>query len=504
MHLLTLNHKQYLPVLLLLLFTIPIYAQNPINSEEKQLQDASSFCDSLDINLLIPTFLGNSERNYYGNTAPDALDIVWEFYLGKGITVISRRIGEKEWEGAGWTGQPLLVEEAGRKYLIQGSFDHNLYKLDAETAKVIWKYQFDDVIKGTGTIWNNCKTGDLNEAYVILQGSRLGVGKFLDYNYIPSYRAISLITGEELWRHNVKWTDSYSRDVDASALIINDTAYIGLENSLFTVFDPDPRAAAMKDGMFQPHIYQQRLLYEKKDVLPHKHNVVTEASPCLLNNRIYIASGSGHIWGYNLLTRELDWDFFIGSDIDGTPVVTSDSCIIVPIEKQYIKGQGGAIKLDPARDPQSAVNWYFPVGDHKFSSWEGGIIGSPTVNDTYAGDSLPCMAAFSAIDGYLYVVKHKITVKDSVVLGPDSMTVYNTPELVFKYRIGSSISTPIFVENKIIAAGYDGIFLFSYSNESGFKLLDRFTAPFEASPIAYNKRIYIASRNGYLYCFGDK
>ncbi|NOQ24859.1 MAG: hypothetical protein GQ564_05800 [Bacteroidales bacterium] len=45
------------------------------------------------------------------------------------------------------------------------------------------------------------------------------------------------------------------------------------------------------------------------DVYKHRNNVVTESSPSLLNNKIYVASGAGHIWGYNLKTRELDWDF---------------------------------------------------------------------------------------------------------------------------------------------------------------------------------------------------
>jgi len=112
-----------------------------------------------------------------------------------------------------------------------------------------------------------------------------------------------------MWRLDVKWTDSYSRDADGSPLIINDTVYTGLENSLFTVLNPDPDSAVMKDNMLQPYIIQERLLYRKEDVLDHKNNIVTESSPCRLGNHIYISSGSGHVWGYNLKSRELDWDF---------------------------------------------------------------------------------------------------------------------------------------------------------------------------------------------------
>jgi hypothetical protein len=56
------------------------------------------------IELINKTFLGNWQRNYYGNYAPEKLDILWKHYLGKGITVISTKIGEREWAGSGWTG----------------------------------------------------------------------------------------------------------------------------------------------------------------------------------------------------------------------------------------------------------------------------------------------------------------------------------------------------------------------------------------------------------------
>ena len=72
------------------------------------------------VEVIIPSFLGGKGRNYYGNEAPDRLDLLWKFNLGKGKTVISKKIGEKEWAGSGWTGQPLLVRENERLYIIQG------------------------------------------------------------------------------------------------------------------------------------------------------------------------------------------------------------------------------------------------------------------------------------------------------------------------------------------------------------------------------------------------
>jgi outer membrane protein assembly factor BamB len=420
------------------------------------------------------------------------------------MTVISRKIGEKIWAGAGWTGQPLVIEEDGRLFLIQGAYDHNLKKISADSGKLVWQYKFDDVVKGTGTIWENPNDENPATKYLILQGSRLGVGNYLDTRHIPSFRAINYMTGEEVWRLDVKWTDSYSRDADGSPLIINDTVYAGLENSLFTVLDPDPGKAALKDGMLQPYIIQERRLYKQEDVSAHKNNVVTESSPCRLGNYIYISSGSGHVWGYNLESRELDWDFKTASDMDGSVVVTSDSCLLVTVEKQYIPGHGGAFKLDPSKDPDNCVIWYYPVADSTVSSWEGGIIGSAGISDSYPADSVIPYAAFIGVDGYLCVVSHQETEPGKMVLGPDSLKLYPCPKLVYKKYIGPSISTPVFIGDKLIAAGYAGIWLFQFDKEGNFALIDRFLTTFESTPVAWNRKIYIASRDGYLYCFGSE
>jgi len=334
-------------------FLVSVNAQTDITANSKN------------IDLLIPTFLGNWQRNYYGNEAPDKLNILWRTYLGKGKTVISKKIGEKEWAGTGWTGQPLIIREDSDLFLILGCYDHKLKKINAQSGKIIWQYMFDDVIKGTATIWENTGARNKEEKFVILQGSRRGLEKDLYSKIVPSYRGISYDTGKELWRMNISHTASYSRDVDGSAVVLNDTAFIGLENGLFTVFSPDPKLVYKNS----PAIYQQIKLYNKNDIRRHGGNLVTESSPAKLNDHLYITSGSGHVYGYNLKSRQIDWDFYIGSDIDGSPVVTSDGCLIVTVEKQYIPGQGGVFKLDPARKPDEAVVWYFPTENDSLLSW---------------------------------------------------------------------------------------------------------------------------------------
>ncbi len=464
-----------------------------------------SFGKFIDIDVKIGTFLGDFSRNYYGNEAPSKLDILWKKHLGSGFTFVPHKGGKTKWSGCGWTGQPLLVMEDGKYYLIQGCYDHKLKKIEANTGKTIWEYEYDDVLKGTGTIWSNKYARNFGKSLIILQGSRKGSKNSFSSRVIPSFRAVSYFYGIEYWRLNVKRTVSYSRDVDASAVVLGDTAYIGLENAFFTVFDPNPDSTVKKDGIEQPKIHQEINLYNNKDIASHRGNLVIESSPCLLNGRIYITAGSGHVYGYNLKTKKNDWDFYIGSDIDGSPVATEDSCILVTVEKQYIKGKGGVFKLDPSKSESEAVVWYFPTGNAKLAEWEGGVIGSAAVNDRTKPENHPFLAAFMGIDGYLYVVNHKeIDDKKGKVYGPSRKRFYPTPKLVFKKRIGGSISTPIIVGDRLIAAGYGGIHLFEFDEKGNFKLLDKkYPGIFEATPIAWDGKIYVGSRNGYLYCFGE-
>jgi outer membrane protein assembly factor BamB len=458
----------------------------------------------LPFEIINGTFLGNESHTSYGKNPPVKLDQLWSVQLGTGTTMI----GKTEWKfsGAGWTGQPLLVREDSSLFLIQGAYDHTLRKLNARTGKVVWRYHFDDVLKATGTIWYDESADSLNRL-IVMQGSRQGVDKSFWARVIPSYRAVSYYTGKELWRLNSVLTPSYSRDVDGSAIRVGDTAYLPLENGLLAIFDPQPRHAALADGILQPHLFNSVPLFAKTDAWQHRGNIVAESSPVILGGRIFVTAGSGHIYGYNIGKNVIDWDFFTGSDIDGSPVVTNDSCLIVTIEKQYIRGKGGVFKLDPSKSPKEAAVWYFPTGDKNFTDWLGGVIGSATVNDRCRrSDRDPYCAVFAAIDGNMYIVNHRKTVPNVLVRGPDSVTKYPTPELLYKNHVGPSISTPLFEEGGVVfCASYTGLYRFAF--DDSMHCTDRQFANIgciEATPAIYEHKVWVASRSGLLYCLGDK
>jgi hypothetical protein len=177
---------------------------------------------------------------------------------------------------------------------------------------------------------------------------------------------------------------------------------------------------------------------------------------------------------------------------------------MVTIEKQYINGKGGVLKLNPKKTAKDALEWFFPTNDTLYNGWLGGIIGSASINDSYIQpiDSIPHLCVFTGLDGYVYVIHHDSILSDSLILSFDSTTLVSPPKMVFKKEIGPSISTPIIIRNRILACSYEGIFLFEFDKKLNFKLLDSKPYMVESTPVCYKGKIYIASRNGYLYCLG--
>lgn len=453
------------------------------------------------IEIFMSTFLGNSTRNFYGDSIPSSLDVLWKFEIGGGETNPTGKEIEI-WRGAGWTGEPLIVKENGKPFLIQGCYDHTLKKMNAITGELIWSYSYDDVLKGTGTIWIDPHPDDPLNRILILQGARIGLNNNLRTDTIPSYRAISYFTGKEVWRLNVKKGPSFSRDVDGSALIINDTVYIGLENGFFSIFTPGTKdLLPVRDKKFKPLLHEFPM-FEAQDKIHHGGELVIEASPCRIGDHVYVTTGSGHLYGFSLKTMSIDWDLFLGCDMNGSPVVTSDSCLIITLEKQFIAGRGGAMKVDPRKSPAQSIVWYFPTEDREFASWKGGIVGSASVNDYYKNEFDRSLACISALDGNLYLLDHKKLNDTLKVKGPDNKTEYNTPVLLSAQKIGPTISTPIFVNGKVCAAGYAGIHIFEIIEGYQLNPVASFKGIFEATPTAYNGMIFIASKGGYLYCFG--
>jgi outer membrane protein assembly factor BamB len=470
-----------------------------------------------EIELLIPTFLGNDQRRFYGRGTPKGLNLLDKFELGSGRTFLGRK--SSVWSGAGWTGQPTITRDRDKKYLVIGAYDHYLHKIDLATNKQVWRYEFDDVIKGSSTIYID-ETAPPENRIVILQGSRSSKGGTI----APSFRAISFRTGEALWTLDIRRTPSYSRDNDSSPLYLGKGVIFNAgENAIGYFLNSSTKTAEKRQGILQPKILDEVQLYDPADIKKHGGNLVAESSPSRLGNLLFYAAGSGHIYAINLDERKIVWEFFTGSDLDGSVVISQSGKLFCAIEKQYIPGNGGVIKLNPQKPSNDSVEWFLPTGNRRFADWEGGVIGSVALNDEYNSAGFPAIFATHAIDGNLYIGSQDVTTGEKVDV-PWRKQSYDQPLILFKEAIGASISTPIFTDgNKLISAGYNGVYLFNLHWENAkrgaknalknakgeyYRLVVEEAArfkpglSFESTPIIWDGIVRICARDGWLYTLG--
>lgn len=475
-----------------------------------------------DTELLIPTYLGNPQRRFYGRGLPQRLQSIHRFELGSGLSVVGSTADT--WSGAGWTGQPTIVRDRGQVYLTIGAYDHSLRKLDLETMQVVWRYEFDDILKGSASIYLD-ETAEDENRIVILQGSRYGVGNVLvSSDPIPSFRAISFRTGRELWRLNIRLTDSYSRDNDSSAIALGNGELFNVgENAIGYFLNASAARTTQSQGLTQPQILQELKLYEDADIAKYRGNLVAEASPALFNDRLYVASGGGRIYGIDIASRRIVWRFHAGGDLNGSIAISRDGKLFATVDREKVPGLGGAFKLDPTRPDPDCVDWFMPTLDRGFGDWEGGITASVALNDEYRSAETPPLFATSSVDGNLYIGSQTET--NGTAFGPLNDRRYPTPKILATYPIGASISTPIFTDgNRLIAAGYGGLHLFqivfdvanndAIANETtaigssgtryrlALELIDHVTGSFESTPIVWDGKVYICSRDGWLHTFG--
>ena len=112
------------------------------------------------------------------------------------------------------------------------------------------------------------------------------------------------------------------------------------------------------------------------------------------------------------------------------------------------------------------------------------------------------MAAISAIDGFLYLVEHD-QLDTSMTWGPNLKHQFPMPKFIASRWIGQSISTPLMIDRSIIAASYSGVSLFKFNSKGKlYRVERRYIGGIESTPFVFDKRIYVGSRDGYLYCLG--
>lgn len=273
------------------------------------------------------TFRGNHFRNAPAWGSADIrekkLEIVWTHDIGS--------VGGHNswWPGAGWTGQPLLVnwpeetrrimglfEEAKAKNLVEviyPVFDGNIYFLDLETgARTRDPIRVGFSFKGTASVDPR--------GYPLLyagQGLREANGRTGDFYF----HIFDLIRNERIYgipgiepQSFRTWWGAF----DSSPLINwqTDTLFEGGENGLFykvklnTAFDPAAGTVSIDPDVV-------KLRYRT----PVNNEFGIESSAVAYRNLGYFADNDGAIVCIDLTTLEPIWAFNAGDDSDATMVL---------------------------------------------------------------------------------------------------------------------------------------------------------------------------------------
>jgi len=443
------------------------------------------------------------------------------------------------WAGTGWTGQPVVAEREGGTQVMFGAYDRAVHFLDADTgSRVLPDLPTGDLIKGSVSL-------DPDGYPLLYTGSRDNFFRVV---------ALDREAPAVLWKLNAASVPKpvWNNDWDSSAAVVGDYLFEGGENSYFFIiklnrgFDADGKVTVAPRVVLALPGYSDTLFAAIGD-----RTVSIESSPAVdldpvRGDRVYFSNSGGRIVGLDIsalglsaagygpagqapgtwehgvavpaagaasagtsagtasaaaargavrpvpelpaLSQDAEFpivfDFWTGDDVDASIVIDYDGMLYVAAELERMlpraKQVGQLMKLDPCRSGDPVV---WSVADPARGE-KGGIWATPALY----GDMI-------------YVPTHT-----GRLLGVDKKTGRIVWEKPFTYHAWGSAAV---VDFTLIVGDTDGwIHAYDVSDPTLdppelWKVQVPGGGAVESTPAVWRGRIYVGSRNGYFYCFGD-
>jgi outer membrane protein assembly factor BamB len=455
----------------------------PAASKPASRQQGATFADAAQVaqpwgtavrGLL--TFRGNPTRSFYGTgPIPTSVGVLWR-YPNRPMCGQSSEYGEiRIWCGTGWTGQPAVFERDGRTWLVFGAYDYGIHFVDAATGLDIGPpVMTGDIAKGTVTV-------DPDGYPLVYAGSR--------DNYLRVI-AIDRPTPEVLWSLDAhatgerKWND----DWDAAPLVLNDFLIEGGENSrmhavrLNRSYGADGKVTVAPELAWSTQAWDAELLAALPD-----QRVSLESSVMVLGDIAYVASSGGLVQGWDLSelrvgdgTPDRVFRYWTGDDTDATIVADDAGYLYVGVEVDRATSRGREVgqllKLDPRATGDPLV-WSVDVNRGPDSgTWSTPAIYQNTV-------------IWATKPGVLYGIDR--------ATGVTLWTLRATPPVV---------SSPVVVDGILIQADGGGNVrawnLGDGQSTPTVRWVVKLPANVESTPAVWNGRLYVGSRDGYMYSIG--
>lgn len=387
----------------------------------------------------------------------------------------------KLWCGTGWTGQPAVRElSGGTTEVVVGAFDGAVHFLDAASGRPTRPlFRTGDMIKGSVTL-------DPDGFPLLYTGSRDG-----------NFHVATLDRGAptRLWTLPASSRRIWNDDFDGNASVVDDVLYLGGEDGFFYAVKlnrahrPDGKVTIDPEVLVELRGWTDELVRRVGD-----NNVSIESSVAVDGDRAYFTNSAGRVVGLDISDAEdgeveVVLDFWVGADVDASPVVDGEGMLYVAAELERdlprAREVGQILKLDPAR-PGDPVVWSVDVPPRPppgVARDHGGVWATPALHD-----------------GVLYVTTHP-----GDLLAIDAAT----GRVTYREDVGHhEWSSPVVVDQTLVVAlcQRGGLRAYDLADprqpRRSWELALPSGACIESTPAVWEGGIYVGARDGFIYGIG--
>jgi len=234
--------------------------------------------------------------------------------------------------------------------LYIGSYDHNLYALEAENGKFIWKYAANGGIvskpaihdnklyfgstdqyvhaiscRGGKKVWVQSTEGAIYSSPTIAEG-HLFIGSDDEHLHV-----LNILAGREAWSVNL------GSRVRSSPIVAADSVFIGSENGEIQCYDFSGnirwRTAAKRAVTASPHFYDHVIYITSLDgilyaidaksgwvIWRYRMESGSISTPTTNENHIYVGSTDNSLYCINIKSANKVWSFATDNQVNSSPV----------------------------------------------------------------------------------------------------------------------------------------------------------------------------------------
>ncbi|MCS7285912.1 MAG: serine/threonine-protein kinase [Anaerolineae bacterium] len=254
---------------------------------------------------------------------------------------------------------------AGAVYI--GSYDYNLYALDATTGKMLWKYPTKGGVVSTPFLWRR----------MVFFGSEDG-----------NLYALDLSSGRTLW------VFSTAGKVRSSPKVYGELVFFGSDDGNFYAVEATSgrlkwfftTGAAIRSS---PALFQDRIIFGSDDGFIYALKVAdgypiwrhycgrrVVSSPVVSENLFFIGGFDFYVYAFNALSGWVVWRYKTRKPVVSTPAVVENTV--------YIGSADGHLYAFRAEDGK--LLWKYATGDQ--------VVSSPKVEEE--------RVYFGSVDGFVY------------------------------------------------------------------------------------------------------